>query len=393
MNSFSDLNITHLKKIARFYNSIIKIKTINKLSKEELINILNKHIYIKDNYIYTHSNKYEIPKLTKERKLKQKKVKKEKVEKVEEDNKENIKLFVEYIMDNYPIDSHNNPSVIQDAFNKKFLNKGIDNYYIKLINKTREPSLIKINNEIKDNYNISKLEYEIKEIKQFIKNKPLFKTKKAQENAKNRIIKAEKELGINIQKLNKLNEIKKIQKENYDILEKKEINTVKEANSFADLYYNSLYNTLSNLKGGDFSSAIQDFFAPVVHAFGQTTEVEEERKAKALDDADTARAKALVDKFKAMSKDDVENQLFKYKNAVDNASGTNRVIAVNALNKWMVVSVNKYPVYFSPEYFHDKGYISQSYLPYKNGKYQRFSDIGLSSLDKYLGSGRRVRFY
>lgn len=141
--------------------------------------------------------------------------------------------------------------------------------------------------------------------------------------------------------------------------------------------------------GGDFSSAIQDFFAPVVHAFGQTTEVEEERKAKALYDADTARAQALVDKFKAMSKDDVENQLFKYKNAVDNASGTNRVIAVNALNRWMKTSVDKYPVYFSPEYFRDKGYINQSYLPYKNGKYEKFSDIGLSSLDKYLGSGGR----
>ena len=49
MFSFKDLSHSHLKRIASYYNKHIKIKGVSKLSKEELINELEKHLFINEN--------------------------------------------------------------------------------------------------------------------------------------------------------------------------------------------------------------------------------------------------------------------------------------------------------------------------------------------------------
>lgn len=150
-----------------------------------------------------------------------------------------------------------------------------------------------------------------------------------------------------------------------------------------------------SVRGGGIGDWIQDELGPLLNPFGLKTErqeaAEQEAARQAADAADTAKAAARVAKFQAMSQSDTEKQLMSYKAIVDNAKPNTsaKASSINALNRWMAVAFQKYPMYFTPEYFKSVGLVKQDYLPYKNGNYLKFADLGLGSLDKYMGSGRR----
>jgi len=153
-------------------------------------------------------------------------------------------------------------------------------------------------------------------------------------------------------------------------------------------------------RGGDLNEMIQDELSPLGAIFGIKSQHQqdiEDAQAEAARQAliakkfaeSNAAQQASVSKFENLNQSQVEQQLMKLKALVDNsANNSSRVMKVSALNRWMLVALNKYPTYFTPEYFKSVGLIKQDYLPYKNGKFLKFMDLGLGSLDKYMGSGR-----
>jgi hypothetical protein len=90
-----ELTLTELRKIARKYNENVKIPRYTKLTKEELIIALNKHIKLEENIIkFIERNDIDIKYILPPKKVKKntvKKVKKEVKKKVENKKKEEVK--------------------------------------------------------------------------------------------------------------------------------------------------------------------------------------------------------------------------------------------------------------------------------------------------------------
>ena len=334
MHSFHDLEITTLKKICSKYNLHVKIAKYSKLSKEQLIPHMEKHLHISENgkiklkkeasdmvedelskmiealkkkvkevkeKVKKHHGKKETPKEEekniniekKEEKMKamtikqvkeeakkydlqltkkingksKSKTKKELLDEMKpkkeiniEEKKEPLKQkktydnysqyneeekeFMNAIRDNNGI---HRPDKIQRIYKEKFSNKNIEDFYIYRINISKNESLEQLKKSIEDKHSEHHLQVKIDDLNEKIKNNlNAFKTKQAQKKADERIEEWNKEKYPKEKELEKYNKIRDIQKENYKKLKDMKIETVKDADEYADLINASGYLELSH---------------------------------------------------------------------------------------------------------------------------------------------------
>jgi len=138
------------------------------------------------------------------------------------------------------------PENIKKSYNENFIDKNIEDYYIYIMNNAKDESLEEIQRQIDDKHSEHHLQVKIDELNQKINNSiNAFKTKKAQKKADERIEEWRNEKHPKERELQKYNKIRDIQKENYKKLKDMKIETVKDANDFADLIKASNYLNLS----------------------------------------------------------------------------------------------------------------------------------------------------
>jgi len=137
------------------------------------------------------------------------------------------------------------PDKIQKIYKEKFSNKNIEDFYIYRMEQARAESLEKLEDQIKDKHSELHLENEIYQLNQKINSNNTFKTKKAQKKADERIAEWREELYPKERELKKYNKIRNIQKENYEKLKNMKIESVEDANKYADLIKASNYINLT----------------------------------------------------------------------------------------------------------------------------------------------------
>jgi len=139
----------------------------------------------------------------------------------------------------------NRPDKLQKIYNEKFSNKNIEDFYIYRMEQARAESLENLENQIKDKHSELHLENEIYQLNQKINSNNTFKTKKAQKKADARVEEWRNELYPKERELKKYNKIRNIQKENYEKLKNMKIESVEDANKYADLIKASNYMNLT----------------------------------------------------------------------------------------------------------------------------------------------------
>jgi len=143
-------------------------------------------------------------------------------------------------------DGFYSPEKIKALYHYDFKNKFIGKVYIKQMRIAKPLSLEQLEKSINDKHNELYLQNQIDDLNEKIKNsKNAFKTKQAQKKADARIEEWEKEKYPKERELNSYHKIRNIQKDNYEKLKNMNINTVKEADEFADLIKESSYINLN----------------------------------------------------------------------------------------------------------------------------------------------------
>jgi hypothetical protein len=157
---------------------------------------------------------------------------------------EDEKEFMNAIRDNNGI---HRPDKIQKIYKEKFSNKNIEDFYIHRINRAKDESLDDLDKSINDKHSEHRLERQIEQLNEKIKNSTnAFKTKQAQKKADERIAEWNKEKYPKEKELEKYNKIRNIQKDNYEKLKNMNIESVKDADEYANLIRASSYMNLSH---------------------------------------------------------------------------------------------------------------------------------------------------
>lgn len=271
MHVFEHLTNTQLKKLIREYNLHVKISGYSKMSRDDLIKELKKHLHV-ENGIYkilNHEKELKIEEKIKKPREKKEKVKKVEPKPVEEKNVNKVKEMVKEIekKTEKKVDEKINKQELIENFRKKLelkeksipgrdmtryikrnyetYNKDeqkiLEEYYIKLINIEK--------NQIHNNFkkggyiSIDQREYTVNELEKRIKGmkETEYKTKKAKENNQKRIDDLEKELKTAKHELLKSKKFFKCIDETYDKMDNmKKLENMNDVNEFiklVDLYF------------------------------------------------------------------------------------------------------------------------------------------------------------
>jgi hypothetical protein len=273
MHTFEHLDLKTLKKICSKYNIHVKIAKYSKLSKEELIPHMKKHLYITQegkikmcdtgiknvddelskiiDELHAKLNavkekikkpraKKEAPKPKEAPKLKEVPKPKKEYNNYSDYNKEEEEFIIAIRTNN----AIHHPEKIQKIYKQDFSNKNIEDFYIHRMNIAKKESLENLEKSINNNHIEHVLSINIDELNEKIKNNRNFKTKQAQKKADERIEQWEKEKYPKVKELEKNFKIKNIQEQNYEKLKDMKIESVKDADEYADLINASSYINL-----------------------------------------------------------------------------------------------------------------------------------------------------